>query len=339
MRPTIYIFLLTFLLTSFETLAQDAELSQFYNAPTMFNSAEIGHRISGGKFRFNGVHRNFGEGFKTTNLAFDNTIDWKDRSHMGIGGAFIHDETGNGAFQTMTFLVGVGLHMSLDVKEEHFLSIGTQFGIVNNQLRTEKLIFETDIIGGKGEDFINTNLFNLDSRLGLLYSYFPNETVQLKIGFSANHFVSFVNHFISDFSTINTQFSASIDYSQTFNDEKWIINPHLLFLSQGSFNQGLVGILATRNCENKKGFTFGVSYKTADLSTFNSMNSRDAAIAIVGIRLESGSRIYASHSFNISPLNNMNNATGNFELGVQWIINSVKNKRITTPDILRNQGN
>ena len=69
------------------------------------------------------------------------------------------------------------------------------------------------------------------------------------------------------------------------------------------------------------------------------MNSRDAAIAIVGIRLESGSRIYASHSFNISPLNNMNNATGNFELGVQWIINSVKNKRITTPDILRNQGN
>lgn len=339
MKPNTYIFLFLFLLISVQAFTQDAELAQFYNAPTMFNAAEIGHRTSGGKFRINGVHRNLGEGFKTTNLAFDQTIDWQDRSHMGIGAAFIHDENGNGAFQTMTFLAGVGIHMSLDRKEEHFLSIGTQFGMVNNQLRTEKLIFETNILGGESESFMNDNLFNTDSRIGFLYTYFPNEKSQLKVGLSANHFVSFSDQFISGFSTTYTQFSASFDYNRSFRDNKWMINPHLLFLNQGTFRQALVGIITTLNFENQKGLSFGASYKTSDLSTFSRMNSRDALIAILGIRLEAGSRIYASHSFNISPLNNFNNATGNFELGVQWIINSAKNRRVVSPDILRNQGN
>lgn len=339
MKPSIYIFFILLLLLSVETSAQDAELVQFYNAPTMFNAAEIGHRTSGGKYRLNGVHRNLGEGFKTTNLAYDQTIDWQERSHMGIGASFIHDENGNGAFQTMTFLVGTGFHMSLDAKEEHYLSIGTQLGFVNNQLRTEKLIFETDILGGEGENFIDNNLFNADTRLGFLYSYFPNEKTQFKLGLSANHFVDFTNSFISDISTTKTQFSASIDYTQSFHKDKWIINPHILFLAQGTFNQALAGIIATYGSKNNMGFSFGASYKTADLSTFNTMNSRDALIAVLGVRLETGSRVYASHSFNISPLNNMNNATGNFELGIQWIINSAKNRRTTTPDILRNQGN
>ena len=336
MKLNTYIFFLIFSLISIKVFSQDAALSQFYNAPTMFNAAEIGHRTSGGKYRFNGVHRNLGEGFRTTSLALDQTIDWSAKSYMGVGGAFIHDENANGAFQTMTLLGGFSIHMSLDKKEEHFLSVGTQFGFLNNQLRPEKLIFENDILGGEQEVFANRSLFNFDGRMGILYSYFPTEYQQLKIGFSVNHFVDFSDRFISDISTTNTQFSASVDYSQSLNDAKWIINPHALFLSQGTFSQVLVGVIGTRNCSNGIGFSFGASYKTADLSTFNTINSRDAVIAIVGFRLENGSRIYASHSFNISPLNDFNNATGNFELGIQWIINSANNKRIVSPDMLRN---
>lgn len=339
MKPSSNIFLLAFLLIMTKVSGQDAELSQFYNAPTMFNAAEIGHRTSGGKFRINGVHRNLGEGFKTTNLAFDNTLDFQDRSYLGVGGAFIHDENKSGSFQTMTFLAGFSMHLSLGQKEKHFLSLGSQFGVVNSQLRTEKLIFESDILGSGSEDFISNNFFNMDSRAGVMYSFFPSDYAYVKIGLSANHFVAYENRFISDISPINTQYSISIDYSQKLYGDRWIINPHLLYLSQGTFEQALAGIIATYNLNNGMGFSLGGSYKTTDLTTFDSMNSRDAVIGILGVSLETGSRVYVSHSFNISPLNNLNNATGNLELGIQWIINSANNSRIVTPDMLRNQGN
>lgn len=339
MKTTTILFNILFLLISLEVVAQDANFAQFYHAPTMFNPAETGHRTTGGKFRINGVHRNLGEGFKTTNISLDNTIDWQDRSYMGLGLAFIHDETPSGGFSTTTLLTGVGLHIGLDRRERHFLSIGTQFGFVNNKVEVEQLRFENDILGGDSENFTNTTLFNLDSRFGGLYSFFPNEETQFKVGIGANHIITFSDQFITDISGTAVQFTGSVELIKSLDDNKWIINPHALFMNQGPFNQALIGCIVTRNMKSEKGFSLGVSYKTADLTSFNTMNSKDVVIGIAGLHFKNGSRVYVSYDANISPLNNNNNVAGNIEFGFQYIINSAKNKRIVAPDILRNQGN
>ncbi|NJN77250.1 MAG: type IX secretion system membrane protein PorP/SprF [Saprospiraceae bacterium] len=263
MKPNKLLYHIFFLFISINVIAQDAHFSQFYHAPTIFNAAEIGYRSTGGKYRLNGVHRNFGEGFKSTNIAFDHTLDWQDKSFMGLGLVLSHDETPSGGFRTMSALGGFGFHLALDKKEKHYLSIGSQFGVVNNQLRTERLHFETDILGGESEAFTNTNLFNLDGRFGTIYSYFPSDDIQIKIGAGANHLVTFEDKFISTYSETKTQLSAYFDYNQQF--EKWAINPHFIYMRQGTFDQTLVGITTTRYFENGKGFTLGASYRSAAL--------------------------------------------------------------------------
>lgn len=337
MKLTNLIQTIIFLLITAQVMAQDAHFSQFYNAPTIFNAAEIGYRSMGGKYRLNGTHRNFGEGFQTTSIAFDGTLDWQDKSFMGLGGTIIQDKSPGGGFRTLTLLGGFGLHLALDRKEKHYLSIGTQLGMVNNQLRTEKLKFENDILGGESEVFMNTNLFNMDTRFGAIYSYFPSENIQMKFGVGLNHLLSFTDEFITNYSETKTQSSFYFDYNQQV--EKWNFNPHFIYMRQGTFNQTLIGFTGTRYFQNDKGFTLGVSYRSAALFSFNNMNSDNSVIFVAGISVSTGTRFYASYDQSVSKLNNMSNGVGNIEFGVQYVINSSNNKRTVSPDILRNQGN
>jgi type IX secretion system PorP/SprF family membrane protein len=332
-----HIYTAIFLLITVQVIAQDAYFSQFYNAPTMFNSAEIGYRSTGGKYRLNGTHRNFGEGFQTTSLAFDGTIDWRDKSFMGLGGTLIQDKSPGGGFNTLTLLGGFGLHLSLDDKEKHYLSIGTQLGMVNSQLRTENLKFENDILGGESEVFVNTNVFNMDTRAGAIYSFFPSDHVQMKFAIGMNHLRSFTNEFISAYSETKTQFSLYFDYNQQI--DKWNLNPHIIHMRQGTFNQTLIGFTGTRYFENDKGFSAGASYRSAKIFSFNNMSSDNSVIFIAGISMSTGTRFYASYDQSISRLNNLSSGVGNIEFGVQYIINSAKSKRSVSPDMLRNQGN
>jgi type IX secretion system PorP/SprF family membrane protein len=326
-----------FLLITAQVMAQDAHFSQFYNAPTIFNAAEIGYRSTGGKYRLNGTHRSFGEGFQTTSLAFDGTIDWQDKSFMGLGGTLIQDKSPGGGFCSLTLLGGFGLHLALDRKEKHYLSIGTQLGVVNNQLRTEKLKFENDILGGEAEVFMNTNLFNMDTRFGMIYSYFPADNIQMKFGVGLNHLLSFRDEFITNYSETKTQASFYFDYNQQV--EKWNFNPHFIYMRQGTFDQTLIGFIGTKYFQNDKGFSVGVSYRSATLFSFNNINADNSVIFVTGICVSTGTRFYASYDQSVSKLNKMSNGVGNIEFGVQYVINSANNKRTVSPDILRNQGN
>lgn len=337
MKLTNLIQTIIFLLITAQVMAQDAHFSQFYNAPTIFNAAEIGYRSMGGKYRLNGTHRNFGEGFQTTSIAFDGTLDWQDRNFMGLGGTIIQDKSPGGGFRTLTLLGGFGLHFALDRKEKHYLSIGTQLGMVNNQLRTEKLKFENDILGGESEVFMNTNLFNMDTRFGAIYSYFPSENIQMKFGVGLNHLISFTHEFITTYSETKTQASFYFDYNQQIG--KWNFNPHFIYMRQGTFDQTLIGFTGTRYFQNDRGFTAGVSYRSAALFSFNNVNSDNSVIFVAGISVSTGTRFYASYDQSVSKLNNMSNGVGNIEFGVQYVINSSNNKRAVSPDILRNQGN
>lgn len=337
----IYILIIIILSFSSSLLAQDAQFSQFYNAPTTFNPAETGHRTTGGKYRLNAVHRNqwsaLGNGFNTTTLALDNNVDYGDKSYLGIGVAFINDESPSGGFKTMTFLGGLAAHIALDRKAKHFLSIGGQFGFVNNQVRVEKLRFENDILGGEAEDFTNTNTFNLDNRLGFLYSFFPKEETQIKIGFGINHLTTYENKFINSFSLTNQQYSAHVDVAQQIG-EKWIINPHILFLQQGTFQQNLLGCLAKYELGESRRLIFGTSYRTSNLLNFNQTRSNDAIIAILGFGFKAESQIFVSYDINISPLMAATNGRGSLEIGLQYIIDSSNNKRKVSPGELFNRG-
>jgi len=341
MKTRNYTIILFFLLFTINLIGQDAQFSQFYNAPTTFNPAETGHRTTGGKYRLNAVHRNqwsaLGNGFKTTTLAVDNNIDYGDKSYLGLGIAFINDESPSGGFRTMTILGGLAAHIALDRKAQHFFSIGGQFGVVNNQVKIDKLRFENDILGGESEDFTNTNLFNIDNRLGFLYSFFPKEETQLKIGFGINHFVTYTNTFINTNSLTNQQFTAHIDFAQRLS-EKWTINPHILFLQQGTFQQNLFGCIAKYEILKERNLIFGTSYRTSTIFNFDKINSNDAIIAIVGFGFKSESQLFISYDINISPLMTATNGRGSIEFGLQYIIDSSKNKRKVSPGELFNLG-
>jgi type IX secretion system PorP/SprF family membrane protein len=335
------LYIIILLLFTINLIGQDAQFSQFYNTPTTFNPAETGHRTTGGKYRLNAIHRNqwsaLGSGFNTTTLAFDNNIDYGDKSYLGVGLAFINDESPSGGFKTMTILGGLAAHMCLDRKSKHFLSIGVQFGVVNNQVRIEKLQFENDILGGESENFTNTNTFNIDNRIGFLYSFFPKEETQIKIGFGINHLITYENKFINSFSATQRQYSASFDLAQEIG-EKWNVNPHILFLQQGTFQQNLIGCIAKYELVKERNLIFGTSYRTSNLLSFNQIRSNDAIIAILGFGFRGASQIIVSYDINISPLMAATNGRGSLEIGLQYIIDSSKNKRKVSPGELFNLG-
>lgn len=308
--------------------AQDAHYSQFYNAPTLLNPGMTGH-ISG-NYRMALMFRNqwasilSSGGFNTPSLAADFNIDWSSRSSVGFGALFINDRTPGSVLTSTTSLLGLGFHISIDPFEKHYLSIGYQHGIITRRLNVANLTFEDDLIGGAPENFENTASSHQDARMGIVWTSYFTDYINLKIGTAFIHLVPFAEKFIALNNTIHTRavFHSELEY--TMLNGKFTFRPHFLYMKQGTFQQTVLGLIANYNLVEGTSLYFGTSYR------FN-----DAAIIVAGLELAEAIRIAVSYDLNTSALSAVTNGNGSIEISLQYTGQFARSFQHVPPSSLR----
>jgi type IX secretion system PorP/SprF family membrane protein len=141
-------------ITALQAGAQDAQLSQIFNAPLLLNPAETGlmdkgWRVSGGyrNTNFSGGMKAFSTGY----LSVDTRLKGKwipEGDRFGIGAYGYLDQSLSGALKANYFGLSLAYNKALSAGGKTRLGVGAQAVYASRQLNTNKLTFEDQFTSG-----------------------------------------------------------------------------------------------------------------------------------------------------------------------------------------------
>jgi type IX secretion system PorP/SprF family membrane protein len=234
--------------------AQDAVFSQFYNIPTTINPAFTGSTY--GPY-FTAIHRNQWPGIENTYVTYALSYDqYLGEKNSGIGLNILTDNAGGGVLRSTK---ATGLYSyRLKIKDEYFIKLGLEAGIINTRLDWSQLVFadqldpQFGLMTPGGTTILseeiqpsNLSLINLDVSTGILL-YTPT----YYFGLSAKHINAPENTFFGneENTSVGIPIRLSIHGAYQFTLRKGnkqqfptLLSPSILFLKQGSFTQLNIG--------------------------------------------------------------------------------------------------
>jgi type IX secretion system PorP/SprF family membrane protein len=330
----IWIFLICifFMMPTDKAVAQDIHYSQFYTAPLLLNPALTGHIE--GKYRINLNYKRQWTGvtkggvYNTPALSFD--INLRKRSNskhsFGAGIVLMNDlSSTDNKLSNLLVLASGAAHLNLDGNEKHFITIGLGAGFSSRRLKSQNLLFASQYNGeildptiSSGEDLSNATLSNVDTRVGIVYGFYPSANTILKAGVSVNHLVKMDEAItISGFKR-EPNFVGHAELEHYFND-KIGIQPYFLFMAQAKGTEITAGANVNFMMGENKKFFVGGGYRVYD-----------GAMAVIGFEI---SRIKLGLSYDIATtdLGSVTNGKGDFELSLQYIGITKKNEEPVLP--------
>lgn len=314
--------LLVFVFTWEVNQAQDFHLSQYEMAPQYLNPAMTGV-FYGQDFDYR-LGMNFRSQWKsilpksysTTSLGYDMKLEDKYEK-FGVGGFIISNNAVAGSFKTFTLMLG-GSYEVMEKNSPHSLTVGLQLGFMNLSTPTNDYTFDQqysasteggfDIALDNGENFNRQSLFRFDGNIGVQYKYLEKSSKWNPFGgLSLYHIMrpkeSFTGHNVK--LPIRWNFTLGTDYKI---DDKWMVTPQILFMTQAKATDFNIGILAGYNFSSKTNVTyrglFGASYR-----------NKDAVIIHAGINKQN-QILRFSYDINISPLKAYTQSRGAFEISL-----------------------
>ena len=325
--------------------AQDIHFSMFNMMPTMLNPAHTG--AFNGTVRVGGIYRDqwgsfLGDQFRTPGFYADAPIlvvrkyDW-----IGVGLTVYQDKAGSLGLKNGGFLLGASYHLAMDRKRQNVLTLGVQGGTVQRQLdqmMTNNAIFADQLLAGnftnpsQSMDFSNlggqgANSFDLNA--GLMLTGKPTKQALYRAGFAVHHILTPNYSILNPNATgggnqpgpdpnampLRLTVHGELEYKI---DDKWSINPSLLFMNINNQYQanllGWAGYLI--NEEKDVTLRFGLGHRLG----------RDGEV-LFGVDV-GDLRVAASYDLNLSQLRDATDLQGGFELGASYII-----KVYQTPEI------
>jgi type IX secretion system PorP/SprF family membrane protein len=316
------IIILAFAFTSKVNNAQDFHLSQFDQAPQYLNPALTGV-FFGENFDYR-LGMNFRSQWKsilpksysTTSLGYDMNLTGKYEK-FGIGGFIISNNAVAGNFKTFTMMLG-GSYQVMEKNSPHSLTTGLQLGFMNLSTPTNDYTYDQQYSGTaeggfdsslpNGENFNNQSLFRFDGNLGVHYKYLEKSSDWKPFGgLSLYHIMrpkeSFTGQNVKI--PIRWNFNIGTDYKI---DDKWMITPNILFMTQAKATDFNIGVMAGYNFSSKSDVTyrglFGASYR-----------SKDAVIIHAGIN-KANQILRLSYDINVSSLKTYTQGKGAFEISL-----------------------
>ncbi|MBW8049579.1 MAG: type IX secretion system membrane protein PorP/SprF [Cytophagales bacterium] len=236
------------LLRTADCFCQDIHLSQFYFSPLNVNPALTG-AIEGelrGILNYRNQWRGFASPFVTMSFSADMTFlgDELGEDWVGAGLVILKDKAGTGNLTNLKFMLS-GSYFKW-INKWNYLSGGVQAGFVQRKLDYSQLTFNeqwdpnTGNLGpDNGEGINDTKSFShLDVHTGLLWSFIPNDKVQVATGIGLFHllappesFYDFVLNFEGQLDRLGRMVTIHSNAKLSLN-KKWDIRPSALYMRQ-----------------------------------------------------------------------------------------------------------
>ncbi len=328
----IYIMVCSFLLFGGISQAQNIHFSQFYNAPIWLNPSLTGHIE--GKYRANLNYKRQWTGitrsgvYNTPAISFDMNLRKRTNSRhsFGVGLGLVNDmSSSDNKLTHLTVLLGGAAHLNLDQNERHFISVGFNAGMSSRRLKTQEMLFASQYDGeslnpgvSSGEQFEQTSVINLDTRLGVTYSAYPSAKTQLKVGATLFHPVKMNESFLGLEADRPLNYLMHAEAKHAFTD-KWAILPYFLYMGQAKTSEILLGTNLGIGLNDDYTLYVGGGYRV-----------RDGMIAALGIQYNQF-ELGLSYDVNTTSLGGITNGRGDLELSFQYIGLSKKNEDPVLP--------
>lgn len=279
---TTYLF---FMSTPILLWAQDISFSQFYAAPLHINpafaGATLGPRIT---FNYRDQWPNWPSAFKTFAATYEHPVEMLN---SGFGLILLTDDAGDGIYKTNQ-LSGVYSYQ-LNIRDEVFIKIGIQAGVIQSRLDWDRLVFVDQLDplnGAQGPDGVplaseelrpdQLTTTSLDFSTGfLVYGGNFYGGISLKhLNRGNNNFFNVNQNLVSGLPT-NISVHGGVELNLNGGNNRSapaFISPNVLFQSQGDFQQLNAGAYASY------GQVFwGLWYR-------HTFGNPDAAIGLMGVR-------------------------------------------------------
>ena len=321
-------FLLLLFITFNSSWAQDIHWSQFSENPIFQNPGQAGN--FNGDYRFVANYRDQWRSvsvpFQTTSLSLDGKKSLKNKLNVGYGFLVFQDVVGDGKLKTLELQANTNLSFQLKNDSSLVLHTGINLGMNQRRLNANALFFDNQFDGVKFNPNLPSNeLFQTDSKtnfsggLGAVMDWQINKSDKVNAGVGFYNLNRPNQGFFGQKITRDIRSNLFVNYAHSFT-KQFILKPALSVNLQGKYREYILGSSIQYVLNNQKiiyrAIQGGIWYRYKDAAYFTAgMNYQDWFFGV-------------SYDLNFSKLTQASGARGGIEFAVQYIIRSVKPKKI-----------
>lgn len=306
LKPTLVALMLV--LAAASSKAQDFQISQYDQAPIMFNPANTG-MLKYTDLRVAALYRtqwsSLSTSFNTFAMSFDMALD----KRWGVGGIFVNNDAAS-VINTSNFLGSVAYQITDPNNTKYMLTAGVQLGVLYKRLNVNEMIFDSQFDGFNFDNSINSmeqfdrfGKVMIDANMGISYKS-TDRTKRI------NPFADFA---VYNMTTPNESFISSVQSRLPMRwmasggarveiNEKLVIDPSVIWMRQRQAQQFLFNAIAQYEISGSPYQVIGgLSYR-----------SSDAVIIHAGIR-HNANIFRLSYDVNTSALSAYSNNRGALE--------------------------
>lgn len=303
-----------------ESRSQDFHLTQYDAAPQYLNPALTGiFDRKDADYRFGINYRSqwkamLSKPYATAGLNYEMKIN----EQISGGLMVMSNKAQSGDYNSFILGLSGSYRIIKDADAPHQLSTGLQLGLLNLSTSGTNFNFGTqysvdsetgfDQTIDNGESFSSQSIFRFDAAFGIYYKYQDEGSKWHPfIGVSVYHIPQPKESFTGHDSRYPMRWNVhgGVNYLM---DEKWILTPTFLYMSQARASEINAGLLASYMMKEKGEIEyrllFGLNYRHQDAIAFQ-----------LGV-MKSYNSLRLSYDFNNSYLKNYTNGKGAFELSL-----------------------
>lgn len=281
------------------SFSQDFHYAQFDANPGYLNPALTGERMD----EYKGVKLNFNyrdQMARYTNTpgsyrSFASGLDATLNSRFSIGEFINNNNSSDGTFNTLNFLIAGSYKLINDVKEnerQQNFSVGLQMGFLNKSIHPQNSTYDTQYTGtsldgfdrniSSGETFVKESYYQFDLNFGVYYrTTLKNKRLSFFGGAAIYHLNKPNESFIGQYSSTPIKFNFHCGIKYKINEELSLM-PQILYMNQAKANETNIGMLLFYkikgssfepiigfNWRNKNAIIFqlGIGYKEVSFRT------------------------------------------------------------------------
>lgn len=240
--------------TATGVFAQDPIFSQFFASPLSVNPALAGNGHA--DWRLMGLRRNQWinsgiEPLNTTSLSFDGKLFRQknnDQNYIGGGLMFLQDYGLSGAYKSNSINFVVSSHVSLDMEDNHGISVGLGGSYANTLIDFSKLSFARQLSSSgfnrtlpTNETYLSTIKPYYAAFAGINYTY-QSERSSFDFGVAGYRFVRSARSALSDPNQLDPpRYNISAGF-QTYVSDRMVFNANSMLVFEKNINSYNVGI-------------------------------------------------------------------------------------------------
>lgn len=325
MKKLKYLFVFAGISSAQMLIAQDIHFSQFMHNPIHQNPGNTG--FHNGDYRFNAAFR---DQWRSVTLPYNTFLMSGDAANiyknLSIGLVFMHDVAGDGRFRTIDLMPSASLNFHLDKNKIHSIRPGIQFGLNYRELRSDQFSWDSQFGGHiydpslpTNENFQRQTKGNFTVNSGVVYQWYEGARRNFNVGVSLFNMNRQNQGFFGEVIPRPMRLMVHGRAQFELNDQLDIL-PAISFNHQGKNNEFLMGSEVRYILKESRG-----EYIALYAGVFTRF--KDAAFINIGMDYQNW-WFGLSYDWNYSKLVPASRVRGGIELTAQYIMKSLKPKKV-----------